>query len=676
MTSFGGTQAETNTDLCPWVFGSTALMNAAGQELVNKGVIGLVRAETGGVTIPGLPGIASLGAALSTGPNLTSINTSFGSSGITTNYEFRTYTPKLGNLSRAFIDRIKRIAKNRQENIKLLRANMINQIKINRKIRQVNRAAIAAMAANPQAQPRNEQAAVSMNRVMVGEMYNWESKEDGGSTQRTVVGTSTLSKSVVDMRYDYAQKCFVSFDAIFAPASINGASNALPRFITPYSGSDLLHHVSPIHAQPPIATGICNDPPVPTSHDEYNLEIHNLYLNPLANPGAIPHYTSSSTSPGHSIDMVGRENAVPSSGLIGNFYDPKDPAKYSDDYRFLGMKGPIVLHSWGYDVDGKPIPNNIDNETDTRQGKFKTSDGAGGGLKDQFMKDWLQKPATWPVGPIDLRFDRERGVWVSPQPFKIVTARIIKEVDRCGEGVGLVINKGLKRYGRQLYDGDGKEIVENSDCQQTDICGFETPPPDPCSKWILTSVGRCAEDDGCDFDLQLYLQNNKLVLDYTCNGITKSTFVQTIDCLSSSTSSQSSSSSSSSNNIASSSSSSSNITNPGSSSSTSSDSSNLPLIRIVDRIGIKHKIGDMVYAYYDTFANEYLVIESINSVTDNVIVYGYLTSNTQLSVNGYSGNNGRISLGDIITFENPLNLRIPTGCVSPIYAILSKVYTC
>jgi hypothetical protein len=257
-------------------------------------------------------------------------------------------------------------------------------------------------------------------------------------------------------------------DGIFGPMSINGAGGVLPKFITPYEGSDIKHHVSPIHAQPPFTSGNCRSQSPPSIHDQNNLKINNKYLNPLANPGDIPHYDteSPSGSPGHCIDLVGREGSVPESGLITNFYGFGDDKRYSEDYRFLGMRGPIVLQAWGYDVDGKPIPNSIDTEADTKNGIFKSEKGSDG-LKEEFMKDWLLKPGTWPVGPIDLRFDRERGVWVCPQPFKIVLARIITEVPRCGEGVGTIINKkGSKRYGKKLFDDKGVLLNEEPQFQK------------------------------------------------------------------------------------------------------------------------------------------------------------------------------------------------------------------
>ena len=76
--------------------------------MVESSAIGLIKSETGSVTIPGLPDLGSLGATVgSSGPNLSNITFSFGSSGITTSYEFRTYTPKFGGLNRHFLDKFK-----------------------------------------------------------------------------------------------------------------------------------------------------------------------------------------------------------------------------------------------------------------------------------------------------------------------------------------------------------------------------------------------------------------------------------------------------------------------------------------------------------------------------------------------------------------------------------------
>ena len=57
-SSAGGTQVTVDADLCPWVFGSSEAMNSAGRSIVESSAIGLTRAESGSVTIPGLPDLS------------------------------------------------------------------------------------------------------------------------------------------------------------------------------------------------------------------------------------------------------------------------------------------------------------------------------------------------------------------------------------------------------------------------------------------------------------------------------------------------------------------------------------------------------------------------------------------------------------------------------------------
>ena len=120
------------------------------------------------------------------------------------------------------------------------------------------------------------------------------------------------------------------------------------------------------------------------------------------------------------------------------------------------MRGPIVLHSWGYDTQGKPIPNAADTEEDTKTGQFKTSD-----LKDKFLGDWLGKPATWPVAPIDFRFDRKRGVWVTPPGYKVVVAILDEKLEKYGTAQASLINKDTENnleFGDTLYDKEGNKV--------------------------------------------------------------------------------------------------------------------------------------------------------------------------------------------------------------------------
>lgn len=444
--SSGGTNVSMDNDLCPWVFGSISLMNSAGQSIVESSAIGLVRSETGSVTIPRLPDLRSLGATVGgAGPNLSDINVTFGSSGITTAYNFRTYTPKFGGLNRHFLDKFKTISKNRREQIKFLRSNQINQNKINSKIEKFKRANKKNDAVKSPAKQ------YSLTRVIMGEMYDWQTIEDNKFSQRTVVGMDTLSKSVVEMIYDYDKKAYMSLDGLFGPVSKKGDGN-LPR----YASFDVsCNKASPENPSPPFTIDGDSQSQI-NDLNQYNLEITQKYLDPLTNKFGSNEHHHSGEGRGHVIDMVGRENTLPDSGIVTSFYKPDDNNRYSSDYRFLGMRGPIVLHSWGYDLDGKPIPNEADIEASTKAGVFKNTN-----LKDKFLKDWLSKPASWPVAPIDFRFDRKRGVWVTPPGYKVVVIELTESLEPYSTAQAKLINKDTGKnqtFGPKLFDNNGEEV--------------------------------------------------------------------------------------------------------------------------------------------------------------------------------------------------------------------------
>ena len=427
-TSSGGIGVEVNQDLSPWVFGSTAYMIEAGNAIAQSANIGLLYGETGGVTVPGLPqyGFGQIfGAA---GPNLTGVTVSFGSNGITTSYDFRTFTPKFGGLTRQYIERFKMIAKYRTEQLRFLRNNQITQGKINRQIKKFNNSKRISAEEN---KPNSSKA--SLQRILVGGY-------DSNISERIVVGASTLAKTSVEMMEQYANKAYMSLDGFFTPVSLSG-DGGLPSFTLPENNIDCLSSTN--HANPPVSY---------SGKNIYNLNISQYYLNPLTNPFSSGDHHHTGAGDGHSLDLVGREDSIPESGLITNFYNKNDPNRYSDDYRFLGLRGPLVLQSWGYDTNGKPIPNEGENT-------------------DRFQNNWLSSPSTWPVGPVDLRFDKNRGVWVAPPPFKVVVSKLLADLTPFGTASGCIItdnSSSFVSFSDNIYDQDGN-IIPSSDEQSEAI---------------------------------------------------------------------------------------------------------------------------------------------------------------------------------------------------------------
>ena len=189
----------------------------------------------------------------------------------------------------------------------------------------------------------------------------------------------------------------------------------------------------------------------------------------FANPNAYPSGYVANT---HSIRSVGNGQSLPDgSSSLDNFKSFTSnssviPSQFSDydeeaqntegvlmplNQRFFGLRGPITIHGWGYDTEGYPVPNYSDEpysvddygrylrfvlDNDgfndlTKEGKYISIDRnvrlgdiitkrySWNGTEWErskkptkyFSENWASKSDTWPVGPVDLRWDHERRVW-------------------------------------------------------------------------------------------------------------------------------------------------------------------------------------------------------------------------------------------------------------------------
>jgi len=69
--------------------------------------------------------------------------------------------------------------------------------------------------------------------------------------------------------------------------------------------------------------------------------------------------------------------------------------------RGVGLRAPMVLTGWGFDVNGRPVPNEKPDEP-----------------TDTFASGAFSNPSNWKSGPLDVRWDDDRKVWCAP-PTKI-----------------------------------------------------------------------------------------------------------------------------------------------------------------------------------------------------------------------------------------------------------------
>lgn len=341
------------------------------------------------------------------------------------------------------------------------------------------------------------------------------------------------SSQVEYIQYTYKQLSMMSLDGLFLPVSLLGdgsgedvvlngqgrpkaspdpgsvpslPSNSvnlhrIPRFARPSMNQ---HYWGETNAKTPDSM-----PPFQyKSVGQYNLSINQTYLNPMLSV-ALLNLTSGGS------DWSARKAGTAGGFVIGSIaygdsfenyttthIDTEERIKQlNKNFRFSALRGPLVVQGWGYDTDGKPIPNYADCPTNTQMGLFAKTN-----LTDKFMTNWIENPRTWPVGPVDLRFDRNRGVWTCTPPNMIVLARITG-TSGPPYTAELIASDGLPH----LWGKEGEQISSDLSNTQINIYNPIGLPLGGCSKVYayyrgdsynyiaLNAVAgdSCATDDEC-----------------------------------------------------------------------------------------------------------------------------------------------------------------------------------
>lgn len=483
----GGVNVIHEEGLVPWQYGGFTELNAAGNATATEGITNQQVTEEGQVTIAGYPNlplgaellaadtggpfnggglnlVENRSASFSTisatdyyyvpigawngtyGPNVTGLTTKIGPDGLETTYSMRLWTPKWGTFARGNAERIKQIGMNKLKEQKRLRAFAFNRL------RKANLALLPN--GNKQNGKQENRDGIKFDGVwnkikapiemLMGQNISW----NNATFTRPLAAGAAAVQTAVEMADEYATKAFMSLDGLIRPISMDG-SGGLPSYAKAISACQTS---SSQGAQPPT-----DKPGEAGSFNQYNFEIDIDNLNPFSNPSTKLRSTvvtdkSDTPNHGHDIEFVGRGTTPPNSslGMVSEGYaQTEDTANsdHQDDYRMMALRGPLILKSWGYDLDGFPVPNKVDSATAAATGTFESTD-----LKNKFMDNWLRKSESWPTGPVDLRWDRARAVWTVPQ-YRRVVGQLKTSICPGESGTAVQVS------GPTLYDTDGGTIT-------------------------------------------------------------------------------------------------------------------------------------------------------------------------------------------------------------------------
>jgi len=425
--AFGGKiYYEQDDGLAPWEYGGFTYMNLGAAAKIDNSITNQTTAERGSVTLAGYPE-KTLGLAITDSPSLvasrvlqnglyqgsnfyyvntggvstkaaqiTNIQVTVNGSAITTQYQISSFTPVFGRFTKDNAERVKQIGQQRLE--------------FGRKVR-------AALA-------REARLAAGQRRAAIQQFANMLNQADGDSgaswlltgkrfaTNRNhIVNNTVQGSSQFD---DYDNSAGMSMDGLLRPVMKRAGTADLPKEVASVT---------------PPGNNKNFTSPVPPPVTEYSPQVVNTsYLDPLATPNSTLTSDTRSDNPdqGHDWDSPFRGQKTDFNANTGTISIQEIEEQGGDgyaqtDYRYLAMRGPIMLNAWGYDMVGKPVPNSNGDSAGNWSSTYNNK-------TDQFASDWLTDNKLWPTAPVDLRYDRKRGVWTCPPGFRIYEVEVKKPI--------------------------------------------------------------------------------------------------------------------------------------------------------------------------------------------------------------------------------------------------------
>lgn len=580
----GSVEFTTESDLHPSAFNAFKLnpkdsyrtMHLFGGLFARDGLNQLQKLETGTYTVHHLPSLTlgrSLGVDVPVLINDMSVN--FGASGFNTTYNFQTYSPRFGTPARHILDQYKLQNKSNSISNSLRKNDNKNVYDLNRSFNQQLRQSFRKTSGNnsrsvdipfrkrstantlvlsgyhlqvfPSSSPYGTNTVVNNIPDPLTETITYETLDillhcpinscsslplpvepvsvdpsPVPSNNGNLYRISSFAESDNAYQKTYAQEKYgnlgvMSWDGIFLPVSLKGGKNE--------DGSYNNHIARFAYFSNPDSGRTSTVPKMPQfdykAISQYSLPIQQKYLTPTTSRKMLVETwdnRKNNSNQGFIINTIAYGSNF---DKFANHSHPRhDPDRQeADDFRFNALRGPLVIQAWGYDTTGKPIPNHADSPKDTEEGKFINHH-----LTDKFMKNWLINPRTWPVGPVDLRFDRERGVWVCPPSDRIVLAKLTSDLVRGGTATARLVNikvNDTEFYSPNgLWDKDGKNIkldILNTSITVYDYIGLHGIKNNLVytywdgDKYIVMNVGEC-------YDECMYGYNNlREVTNYKCN---------------------------------------------------------------------------------------------------------------------------------------------------------------
>ena len=354
-----------DTSLVPESFGSVSRMNEAGTDAAGAGVAIMDAKESGRVELADIPRYNIAERFGGSGPYVTNMSIKVDTAGITTNYEFNTWTPNFGKLSKYNADRIARVYKATIDAL-----NRIDQDRL--KIPLPSKAPKKATASGgSDSKSKRDDSNRTSNSFSFCNMFNGNSVEINGINMADAVGMMFNRLFNPDGSFDPTGK-----------GLLGGGCSEDQKWSPIATRSTKVEDHCGIYFQIPKeieeeTDGRFTDGIFPSSNDL------DPYFSTLLNADS-----SDSIKKTDFVAVVGFTEEQPADDLQ---IRKANKTKTLDEVKSIGLRGPLMLSGFGIDIAGNPVPHNPDEISEIHE---EASDRT-----------------NWCTGPVNLMWDKERKVW-------------------------------------------------------------------------------------------------------------------------------------------------------------------------------------------------------------------------------------------------------------------------
>lgn len=343
----GKSEVVFDSNLVPETFGSVDDLNKAGQDTANAGASNLEANETGRIELAEFPEYSIAERFSGSGPYVTDMSISIGTGGVTTSYQFNTWTPNFGKLTKYNSDRISRIYKATIAALQRIRQDNPKRAFKPRKFEKTDFKDLAARQ--------------SMNRTSAGfSLFGLFGNPHVEGDQVNISDAAALSAPALGTSFGCSE------DQKWSPVGTRAAKNV-------YEDGPYMTSPSGISGETgKFTVGVC-----PSSRD----------LDPYFSEAVF----------GSASDMIQSSDfvAVVNSSK-GKSYDLQvrkaNKVATIDEVRSVGLRGPLIVSGWGFDIANNPVPSDPNDIT-------------------EFDSDSVIRRENWKTGPVNLMWDEERKIW-------------------------------------------------------------------------------------------------------------------------------------------------------------------------------------------------------------------------------------------------------------------------